>query len=88
MHAMVFRITIHNRDEADRLLREQFVPTMSQAPGFLAGFWVQTGETGGTSLIAFESEEAARRVAENSPRVQTDALTVDSVELGEVIAHA
>ncbi len=88
MHAMVFRITIHDRPVADKLLQEQFVPTMSQASGFVAGYWVQTGENGGTSVIVFDSEEAVRRVADNAPRVQTDAFSVDSLEIGEVVAHA
>jgi hypothetical protein len=88
MHAMVFRITIHNRAEADKLLNEQFVPSMAEAPGFVAGYWVETGESGGTSVIVFDSEQAVRRVAENAPRAQTDAFTVESVEIGEVVAHA
>lgn len=77
MHAMVFRITIHDRPEADRLLNEKFVPGTAQAPGFVAGYWVQTGENGGTSVIAFDSEEAARRAAHGMPRSQSDSFTVD-----------
>lgn len=88
MHALVFRVTIHRQTEADRLLHEQMVPGMSNAPGFVAGYWVQSGEDKGTSVIVFESEEAVRRVAESSPRYETDAFTVDSVEIGEVVAHA
>ena len=45
MHALVFRVTIHEPEEADRLLHEEFVPGMSQAPGFVAGYWVQVGRT-------------------------------------------
>jgi len=88
MHAIVFQVKIHDREEADKLLHEQFVPQMSQAPGFVSAYWVQTRAGAGTSVIVFESEEAVRRVAEGTPRVQSDALTVESVDFGEVVAHA
>ena len=88
MHAIVFRITIHDREEADRLLREDFVPTMSQAPGFVAGYWVQRGENEGTSEIVFESEEAVQSVLEQGPPPQTDAFTLNTFETGKVVAHA
>jgi hypothetical protein len=88
MHALVFRVRIHERKEADRLLHEEFVPGLSQAPGFVAGYWVNTGEDGGTSVVVFESEEAARRTAERTDPPETDALTLESLEIGEVVAHA
>ena len=88
MHALVFRVRIHKRAEADRLLHEQMVPGMANAPGFVAGYWVQSNENRGTSVVVFESEDAVRRVSEASPRFETDAFTVDSVEIGEVVAHA
>ena len=88
MHAIVFRITIHDREESDRLLHEEFVPTLSQAPGFVAGYWVQSGENEGTSVIVFESEEAVQSVVEQVPPPQTDAFTLNSFETGEVVAHA
>ena len=89
MHAMVFRITINEQEEADRLLHEEFVPGMSQAPGFVAAYWVSIGENQGTSVIVFESDEAARRVADaNVPPPQTDAFTLESFDIGEVVAHA
>ncbi len=87
MHALMFKVTIHEREEADRLLHEEFVPGMSQAPGFVAGYWVQVGENQGTSVIVFDSEDAVRRIAEQPPP-ETNAFTVDSFEIGEVVAHA
>ena len=88
MHAIVFRITIHDRAESDRLLHEEFVPTLSQAPGFVAGYWVQSGENEGTSVIVFESEEDVQRIVEQGPPPQTDAFTLNSFETGQVVAHA
>lgn len=88
MHALLFTVTIHEREEADRLLYEQFVPGMSQAPGFVAGYWVNVGETQGTSVIVFESEKAARDVADHAEPPRTDSFTVESFDIGEVVAHA
>ena len=88
MHAIVFRITIIDQKESDRLLHEEFVPGMSQAAGFVAGYWVNSGENKGTSVIVFESEEAVQRVMESMDPPQTEAFTLESLETGEVVAHA
>ena len=87
MHAVVYRVTINEQEEANRLLHEEFVPGVSQAPGFIAGYWVQTGENHGTSVIVFESEDDVRRVVDQ-PAPETGALTVESVEVGQVVAQA
>ena len=87
MHAVVYRVTINEQEEANRLLHEEFVPGVSQAPGFIAGYWVQTGENHGTSVIVFQSEEDVRRVVDQ-PAPETGALTVESVEVGQVVAQA
>ena len=88
MHAMVFHVKIHDQEEAKRILDEQIVPGVSGAPGFVAGYWVETAEGAGTSVIVFESEEAANRAATSGPRPQSDALTVESLTIGAVVAHA
>jgi hypothetical protein len=61
-----------------------------QAPGFVAGHWVRLDEGTGTAMIVFESEEAAQAAAE---RIRTnppagDAVTINSIEIGEVVGHA
>ncbi len=87
MHAVVTRSTIHDFEQAAKILREQGIPRISQAPGFVAGQWVRLDETTGTSMVTFESEEAARAAAEmlrtNPPG--GSAITIDSIEVGEVI---
>ncbi len=87
MHAVVFGVTIHDRMEAERVLKEQLVPNVSQAPGFINGTWVNIGESEGTSMIVFESEDAARQFAEGDPP-PTDAVTIETVTVGEVVARA
>jgi hypothetical protein len=85
---MVFQVKIHDQEEAKRILDEQIVPGVSRAPGFVAGYWVETAEDAGTSVVVFESEEAVNRAAASGPRPQSDALTVESVTIGAVVAHA
>ena len=87
MHAVVVNVTIKDVETALGELSDQVAPQVSQAPGFVAGYWVRLPGNKGTSIVAFESEEQARAAAE---RVQADreAVTFDSVDVGEVVAHA
>ena len=57
MHALLFTVTIHERQEADRMLHEELVPGLSQAP-------------------------------DQAKPPETDAFTVESFDIGEVVAHA
>ena len=70
------------------MLHEELVPGLSQAPGFVGGYWVELGENQGTSVVVFESEDAARRVADHAKPPETDAFTVERFDIGEVVAHA
>ena len=86
MHAVVVNVTIHDREAATTALRDQVVAQVSGAPGFVAGYWVDLGGNRGTSVVAFESEDAARAAAQVQP--PGDFVTLDSVEVGEVVANA
>jgi hypothetical protein len=90
MHAVVVRSTLHDFDEATKVLREEGIPRVSQAPGFVAAQWVKLDESTGTSMLTFESEEAAQRAAEmlkaNPPG--GSAITINSIEIGEVVERA
>ena len=88
MHAVVFRVTIHQQDEALRILHEELVPALSQAPGFVAGYWVSIGDNQGTSVIVFESEDAAQQAMQSGEPPPPEVFTVDSFDIGEVVAHA
>ncbi|HWG07686.1 MAG TPA: hypothetical protein VN672_01630 [Solirubrobacteraceae bacterium] len=87
MHAIAVKVTINDREAAEEALRGQVVPRVSGAPGFVAGYWVNLSENRGTSLAMFESEDAARAVAEQM-QPPGDFVTFDSVDVGEVVAHA
>jgi hypothetical protein len=90
MHAVVARSTLHDFEQAKKALREQGIPRLSQAPGFVSAQWVRLDENTGTSMLTFESEEAARAAAEmirtNPPG--GSAITIDSIEVGEVVERA
>ena len=87
MHAVVVKVTILDPEPAERALKEQVVPRVSQAPGFVAGYWTRK-DNNGFSTIIFESEDAARAASEQIQSPDPSAVTVDEVELREVVAHA
>jgi hypothetical protein len=87
MFAVVIPVTFNDRSAATEEL-EGLVPQVSGMPGFQAGYWVSLSPDKGTAMIIFDSEESARAleaVAQNTP---AGAVTPDSIEVGEVIAHA
>jgi hypothetical protein len=90
VHAVVVNVTIHDFDRAVQTLNERIVPAVSQAPGFIAGYWTRSDDNRGHSVIAVESEDNARAIAEmiQAQSPQNDAVTLDSVEVREVVANA
>jgi hypothetical protein len=87
MHAVVARVTIADRESAENHLRENVVPGVSQAPGFVTGHWTYKDGTG-LAMVVFESEEAADGVSERIPSMVPDGVTLEDVEVREVVAHA
>lgn len=87
MYAMVGRSTIHDVEQARKFLKEEAIPRISQLPGFVSGQWVRLDENTGSSMLTFETEEAAQAAAEslrtNPP--PADAVTINTIEVGEVI---
>lgn len=87
MHAVVVRATINDRDAAQGMLDGQVVPRVSQAPGFVAGYWTWKDGTG-LSMVIFASEDAARGMSEQVRSMVDSSVTIDDVEVREVVAHA
>jgi hypothetical protein len=56
MHAVVARSTLHDFEKARSFLKEEGIPRISQAPGFVSTQWVRLDETTGTSMLTFESK--------------------------------
>ncbi|HZT92493.1 MAG TPA: hypothetical protein VFA05_10685 [Gaiellaceae bacterium] len=89
MHAVVVRVTIKDRESAEKGLKEAVVPRVSQAPGFKTGYWTWKSDTG-LSMLIFESEDAANQAAEQARAIaqSMDAVELEDVEVREVVANA
>ena len=91
MHAVVVRVTVNDDERGRQMLAEQVVPRASAAPGFVAGYWTRSADdNSGLSMIVFESEDGAntakQMIEQGAP--DPDAVTLEGVEVREVIAHA
>ena len=87
MHAVVVRVTINDPEAATSALNERVVPEVSNAPGFVTGHWTRK-DNSGLSMIVFESEEAATAASERIQSTVPEQVTLESVEIREVVAHA
>jgi len=87
MHAVVVKVTVNDAEASERELRERVVPGVSQAPGFVTGYWTRKDNTG-LSMVIFESEEAANGMSERIASIVPDTVTLESVEVRRVAAHA
>jgi hypothetical protein len=87
MHAVVIKATIIDRDALPTELSD-LVPIVSDAPGFVAGYWIVLGQNQGISILVFDSEDKASIQALATRVAGSDAATIDSVEVGEVRAQA
>ncbi len=87
MHAVVVNVTIKDGEGSVAAVREQVVPRISQAPGFVAGYWTRKGNDG-LSMSVWESEDAANAAGEMVRSVAPEGVTVNSIEVREVVANA
>ncbi len=87
MHAVAIKVTITDLSAAQAELKE-LVPRVSAAPGFVAGYWVALPQDKGISIAVFDSEAAAQALVDQMAAGPAMAVTIDSVEVGEVIAQA
>ena len=90
MNALLVNVTITDREPALAVLREQSVPRASEAPGFVAGYWLVSDDNRGTTVLMFDSAEAAQGWARviQSQGAPTDTVALDGFEVREVVAHA
>jgi hypothetical protein len=87
MHAVVVKVTINDAEAGLSELREVVVPRVSQAPGFVTGHWTRK-DNSGMSMIIFESEDAANAVTEQVRSSVPGGVTLDDIEVREVVANA
>jgi quinol monooxygenase YgiN len=87
MHAVVVRVTINEQDAALEQLRNDVVPRVSQQPGFVNGYWMRKDDSG-LSVVLFDSEDAAKQASERMPSNLAQGVTLEDVEIREVVANA
>ena len=89
MHAVVVRVTINDAERGEAMLREEVIPRVSQAPGFVAGYWTRS-DNSGMSMIVVEAEDTASSIAQmlESGEGLNDAVSLEGVEVREVVASA
>lgn len=91
MHAVLLNTTINpeRAGEAQSLLATDVVPRVKEAPGLVAAYWMRSdNREHGTSVIIFDSEEAARAAADMAQNMPSGELVhVDSIEVREVVAQ-
>jgi hypothetical protein len=94
MHAVLIEVDTSGQPDREvglKNLREQIVPTVSQAPGFQAGYWLRPlDDAKGTSLVLFDTQENAEAASQalgvgSSP---APGVTVVRKEVREVVASA
>ena len=87
MHAVVVNVTINDPEAAEEALHERLVPGVSQAPGFIAGYWTTKDDTA-LSMFMFDTEQAADRMSEQARAGVPAGVTLEDIEVREVAAHA
>ena len=89
MHVALVNVTINDREKAVEYLRSDIIPRVTQAPGFVAGYWYGDGQTKGAATIVWDSEENAEGFKKMlSEQEGPGHATIDSVETQPVVANA
>jgi hypothetical protein len=87
VYAVVVDVSITDVEEAQRELREQVLPMVTQLPGFVSGVWMEDGEGKGHSVVVVESKDVADAMAAQV-RSASLSVAVTDVSVHEVFAHA
>jgi len=87
VYAIVATVTFGDLEDALGELRDRVVPGISQAPGFVAGYWMRKDQSG-LGIAIFESEVAATAMKEKIPSLAPEMVMFEDIEVREVLAHA
>ena len=91
MHAVAVKVAIGDAESAQKELRERIVPSVSGALGLVAAYWTRSDDgSNGLSMLVFETEDAARAMADRIRDADwmPETVTLESAEVREVIANA
>jgi hypothetical protein len=94
MFAVIRHYHFDKKDSAeiDRLIRQNFVPLIKKAPGFVRYYWLDTGNGEGASFGVFRDKQGADesvRIAAAFVREQLSKLLREKPEIieGPIQAH-
>jgi hypothetical protein len=87
MHAVVVRVNIGDFEGSVDELRTNVVPRVSQAPGFVAGYWTRK-DNQGLSMTVWESEDAASQARDRITQNMPQGVELQDSEVREVVASA
>ena len=87
MHAVVTKVSFTDVDTATTQLRERTAPAVSQLPGFVAGYFTRL-DNSGMAMVVFDSEDNARTASETVSSRVPEGVSLESVEVREVVASA
>jgi hypothetical protein len=86
MHAQVVNVEFTDAETAIKSL-EELIPNVKASPGFVAGYWVRTDDSHGTSMAVYDTAEHA---AATAPPVgaEMDGVKVTGSQVGQVMGSA
>jgi hypothetical protein len=92
MHARVGHLRVADMaqfDKARKVLETEILPRVRQAPGAVAGYFLEPVNGEAMGIIVFDSKEAAERPVPNAQPGESPApgVTVERVEIREVIGN-
>ena len=90
MHAAIIRANIPGGVNDARLknLKEEVVPRVSGAPGFVHGYWCDAVDDMGLAFVVFEDEKSARAAAPPAGTDMGEGISIGSVEFREILGNA
>lgn len=90
MHAALVRADIPGGVNDARLknLRDQVIPMVSSAPGFVAGYWTEVIDDKGFGFVVFQDEASAKASAPPVGAEMGEGVTIEYVEFREILGSA
>lgn len=88
MYAVLVAVSIDqdHQDEARQSVKERVAPGVGQLPGAVAGYWLAPKDGQGYSTVVFDTEENAKTAAATVKDRAPQFVTVNHVEVREIIA--
>jgi hypothetical protein len=89
MHAVIVTVAIEDFEKARQSLQDEVIPMVKNAPGFVAGYWLEPVDDQGLSIVVFETEAAAREMSKMVEPAATPSpfVTVRSMQIREVVGN-